>query len=185
MARCSSRLDCWSKTHDAPQDTNDPLRTSSLHWRQRLRASAGSRQWPRPRSDRRRAPRRRDRSGGQFTRADGGHGRHRSLSFRRGAGGQRRTHVPPPELQRAATVCQRRERCVGDRRRRVDALAQRRCHRDGHAERFAMSPMSKTRPQTSWASRRRRAKAPSPRRNSTSVRSCAPAKSSKRCRASS
>ena len=132
MARCSSRLDCWSKTHDELQDTNDSLRPSSLHWRQRLRASAGSRQWPRPRSDGRRAPRRRDRSGGQFTRADGGDGRHRSLPLRRGAGGQRRADIPPPELQRAATVCQRGERRVGERRRRPDALAQCRCHRDGY-----------------------------------------------------
>ena len=39
--------------------------------------------------------------------------------------------------------------------------------------------MSKTLQQTSWASRRRPARAPSPRRNSTNARSCAPAKSSR------
>ena len=131
MARCSSRLDCESQTHDALQDTNDSSHFLSLHWRRRPRAAYWARQWPRARSDGRCAPGRRDRSGGGFTRADGGDGRDWDLPLRYGPPGHRRVDLPAPQLQRAATVGQRHERSIGERRRRPDALAQRRCNRDG------------------------------------------------------
>ena len=156
------------------------LGTAPLHQRQRLRATDRPRQRPRARSDGRRASRRRDRSGGRFARADGGDRRHRSLPLRCGAAGQRRADVPPAELQRAATVRQRRERRAVNADVVSDALAQRRRHR--HRSRHVSQRRRCREP--GGEPRRHRASASQgaiTARSSTRARSCARAKCSRPC----